>query len=216
MSTSFNKILNCDIFASNEEEKVGSLDDILFDSKSWQIRYLVIKFRENIFKYKRVLIHTNALDAKKWSEEKLFLSITKDHLMHEPSVDADKPVFRQMEEKYFDFYNWPYYWDDMGVFGIDPRARLETPPDHFETDPHLHSSRIVSNYIFRLNEEKIGAVSDLLFSKKDWKIVSLKMKKHIYSHEEEISIDEISHIDWYDRSVHVKESYQTSDQSMTL
>gem|GEM_PF-862963 len=216
LTTSFKKLLNCNIYALNEDEKVGNLDDILFDSDSWQIRYLVVKFRENIFKFRRVLVHTNAIETKKWNSDEIYLSLTKEQLMNEPSVDADKPVFRQMEEKYFDFYKWPYYWDDMGVFGIDPRALLETKSDHNKTDPHLHSSRIVSDYVLRQREEKIGSVADLIFSEKDWKIKSLTMKKHIYSHEEEISTEEISQIDWYDRSVHLKDSFQTSEESMTL
>ncbi len=216
MSTSFNKILNCDIYAQDDEEKVGTLDDVLFDSDTWDIRYLVIKFRENIFKFKRVLIHTKAINLKAWTKDKVLLTISKDQLMNEPSVDADMPVFRQMETRYFDFYNWPYYWDDMGVFGIDPRARLETASNHNDTDPHLRSSRIVRDYVFRQNENKIGNVADLIFSERDWKIISLTMKKHIYSHEEEISINEILQIDWYDRSVHLKESYLTSEESMTL
>jgi hypothetical protein len=111
------------------------------------------------------------------------------------------------KKKYFDFYNWPYYWDDMGVFGIDPRASLSLKSNskNDNEDNHLRSARIIRGYTVYESDLKMGPVVDLIFNNSSWELVQIEIdsngilpKGHQY-----FSAHDIHSIDWYSRSVEI-------------
>ncbi len=209
MTRTFKHTMDCNILIN--EEKVGELDDILFDDSNWKIRYFVLKNKKNLLKINRILVHTNAI--ANIEDDKINLKISKEQLMKEPGVGADMPVFREMEKKYFDFYNWPYYWDDMGIFGIDPRAKLDSS---LQKQSNLRSCRIVEKYHFKKNEKIIGSIHDIVFNDQDWKIESFLLKSHLFSDLKEFKVNTIELIDWYDRSVHLKQTEFASTSEVKL
>ena len=88
---------------------IGKVDDFYFDDGFWTIRYLVAEtgsWLEN----RKVLISPFALTDVNSSEKRLNVTLTKKQVEKSPGIDTDKPVSRQHETSYFDYYGYPYYW----------------------------------------------------------------------------------------------------------
>jgi len=48
------------------------------------------------------------------------VELTRDQVRNSPDIDADKPVTRQKETTYFDYYGYPRYWTGPYVWGLHP------------------------------------------------------------------------------------------------
>ena len=45
------------------------------------------------------------------------MTLTKKQVEESPSIDTDKPVSRQHEAYYHDYYGYPYYWSGPYLWG---------------------------------------------------------------------------------------------------
>ncbi|MGZ3788182.1 MAG: hypothetical protein ACXVLQ_06640 [Bacteriovorax sp.] len=205
MLQSFKKILNSSLHA--KDGKIGHLDDLLFDDVKWTVRYLVVR-TGGILNRERVLISPLGIAKLDWSNRAVKLNLTQQQIETSPDIDTDQPIFRQMEKKYFDFYNWPYYWDDMGIFGIDPRAKLnenksKSKQSNTKQDPHLRSCRIVSGYSIEAENTRVGHVEDFLIEDETWTIQNLLVhKKTLWPNRPKmIDTKSIDSVDWFSRSI---------------
>ena len=95
---------------------IGKVDDFYFDDKSWTIRYLVAD-TGNWLLGRKVLISPIALGKADLSRERLNVTLTKKQVEESPSIDTDKPVSRQHEAYYHDYYGYPYYWSGPYLWG---------------------------------------------------------------------------------------------------
>ncbi|MGE3609530.1 MAG: hypothetical protein AB7I27_08080 [Bacteriovoracaceae bacterium] len=218
MEQSFRQILHSSIQALDGED--GSLDDLLFDDNKWFIRYLVIKTK-GLLKHDRVVISPTGVDEIDWKNKKIKIYLTKNKIITAPKIDSAEPVFKQMEKKFFDFYNWPYYWDDMGVWGIDPRSTVSLvdkdilPP---KGDPHLRSCRIVGHYNVELEGKRIGEVEDILIEEKDLTIKSFLITSGHWPriHHSTISVNSIDSIHWATRSIRLRPSVKDFESQSSI
>ncbi len=207
MLQSFKKILNSSLHAT--DGKIGHLDDLLFDDVEWTIRYIVVR-TGGILNRERVLISPLGVAHIDWSNQSVKLNLTRQQIEDSPNVDTDLPVFRQMEKRYFDFYNWPYYWDDMGIFGIDPRSRLSDDQafsnESEEDSTHqLRSCRIVGGYSLEAENTRVGHIKDFLIEEDNWKIQKLVIDRKALFPKQPVMISPqaIHSVDWYSRSIEV-------------
>jgi len=104
---------------------IGKLDDFYFDDEFWTIRYLVAE-TGNWLMNQKVLISPFALGEVDVSRERLYVMLTKKQVADSPSIDTDRPVSRQHEASFLDYYSYPYYWDGPFLWGPMPYPRFLT------------------------------------------------------------------------------------------
>jgi hypothetical protein len=166
---------------------IGQVSDFLFDDPSWVIRYLVVETGFWLTR-RKVLISPLAIGAARWDERLLPVAITKEQVRNSPDIDTERPVSRQHEAQYLDYYGYPYYWAGSGLWGMgaDPRAMPAAgamPPPaaglefarqedarHDNDDPQLRSGREVRHYHVHAQDGEIGRVQGMLIDDSNWAI----------------------------------------------
>src|SRR5262249_39098373 len=98
------------------DDEIGSIYDVYFDAKQWTVRYLVID-TGTWLSGRRVLISPMSLRVAGVVEDRLNLRLTKAQVEQAPSWDTDKPVSRQHEIAYAQYYDHPYYWTGPARWG---------------------------------------------------------------------------------------------------
>jgi uncharacterized protein YrrD len=159
---------------------IGSVDDFYFDDERWTVRYLVAD-TGGWLAGRKVLISPLALGEADWQEERLGVALTKEQVRDSPDIDTDKPVSRQHELEYNQYYGYPYYWGGPGLWGAYPYPRL-SPAYAAEAgqpvatarqesgDAHLRSVKVVTGHRIRARDGEIGHVEDFIVDDEDWAI----------------------------------------------
>jgi hypothetical protein len=165
----------------------GSVDDFLFDDENWAIRYLVIDTGKWI-PGRRVLISPASLKAQRRPNE-LITSLSKEQIKKSPDIYTDRPVSRQREAEYLDYFGYPYYWRGPALWGTtaypfypgDARPmgypvsgsagsaaapRIERLPE--TADTHLRSAAEVTGYYIEATDGEIGHVEDFIVDDGSW------------------------------------------------
>lgn len=189
MLRSVNELKGTSIHASDGE--LGNVDQFLFDDESWAIRYLVVETGKLLGR--KVLISPISIDRKQKTAEGLRLSLTKEQIRNSPGIDTDKPVSRQHEIDYFNYYGYPFYWGGPGLWGATSypishptMARGVGHPDRTsgyagaavkaqaqaarEGDPHQRSTNEVTGYYIEATDGDIGHVEDFVIDDENWAI----------------------------------------------
>ena len=158
---------------------IGKLDDFYFDDEAWTIRYLVAD-AGNWLLGRKVLISPIALGKADLSRERLNVTLTKKQVEESPSIDTDKPVSRQHEAYYHDYYGYPYYWSGPYLWGplyypqlpVADQKRVEERRAEREEagDLHLRSAAEVTGYHIEATDDDIGHVEDFIIDDETWEI----------------------------------------------
>jgi hypothetical protein len=89
----------------------GHVVDLIINDTTWSIRYLVVDVNDWLPGGK-VLVAITWADSISWSESKVTVSmLTKENVKGCPEYDPSKPVNREYEERLYDYYGRPKYWD---------------------------------------------------------------------------------------------------------
>jgi hypothetical protein len=163
---------------------IGTVRDVLFDDRSWKIRWLVID-TGSFLPGRKVLIHPEAVGQAVHDQEQLLVSLTKAQIAASPDLATDQPVSMQMEEHLHDYYGWDPYWGSM-FFGSNAIASAISPPPLFaagitkeapiddgsrnEGDPHLRSVESVIGYNIEATDGAIGHLADFQVDDRGWEI----------------------------------------------
>ncbi len=128
--------------------EIGRVMEFYFDDRHWTVRYLVAE-TGNWLTGRHVLISPYALGAISCGERHITVELTKKQIEGSPSLDTDKPVSRQFEETFNQYYGWPMYWGGPYNWGAYPyivRDRKNWNPTQGEKtwDAHLRSTHDVS------------------------------------------------------------------------
>ena len=91
------------------EDTIGHVEDMIVDTESWSLRYLVIDTR-NWLPGKKVIIAFDWLTHFTWEDHKAHLDLTRSQVENAPSYDPRLPVNRAYETQLYDFYGRPTYW----------------------------------------------------------------------------------------------------------
>jgi len=143
--------------------ELGEVIDVYFDDEHWSVRYLVVNTSEVWHGGHEVLISPNAFIRANWQDESISLLLTQDKIRNSPPVDLAKPVSRQYEQKYFQYYGWPYYW----VYGLAPMLPPDKPANS-RVEPHLYSVRDVTGYRIHASDGELGHVKDCIVDDETW------------------------------------------------
>jgi hypothetical protein len=158
---------------------MGTLDDFYFDDKSWTIRYLVAD-TGNWLLGRKVLLSPIAVGKADFSGGRIHVTLTKKQVENSPSIDTDKPVSRQHEAYYHDYYGYPYYWTGPYLWGpmscpqipvLDEKGIEERRLEREEAgDLHLRSAANVTGYHIEARDGEIGHVEDFIIDDETWEI----------------------------------------------
>ena len=85
---------------------IGSVQEFYFDDQYWTVRYLVAN-SGSWLSGKQVLISPFALVSIDRAGKHIGVDLSKRQIENSPSLETDKPVSRQFEDDYYDYYGWP-------------------------------------------------------------------------------------------------------------
>jgi hypothetical protein len=92
------------------DEEIGHIEDFIVDDETWQIRYLVIN-TSNWWVGKNVLVPPFWATRVSWDENMVYLGLSREEIRNCPEWNADAAVNRAYEERLFDYYGRPVYWE---------------------------------------------------------------------------------------------------------
>jgi uncharacterized protein YrrD len=172
----------CKVHATDGE--IGTIDEVLFEDNTWIVRYLIVAAGPWLFQ-RKVLIVPAKVKEIDWATRTLNIDLTRDQVENSPGVDTDKPVSRQWETDYYNYYALPYYWGgNTGwgqTWGTRPPMGLmpfETPQLqqheaevlHAHDDPHLRSSKALVGYKISAKDGQVGHVRGFIVDDLTWEI----------------------------------------------
>ncbi len=200
--------------------EVGSVAEFYFDDDNWTIRYLIADTGSWLMG-RRVLISPLALGTVDWESQKLPVNMNKERVENSPGIDTDKPVSRQHEMVYSDYYGYPYYWGGPylwgpatyppGYRGTYSPARPSTVEKELDAakrqqnDVHLRSTKEVTNYYIEALDGDIGHVKDFLIDDESWTIRYLVIDTRNWWPGKKVLVSPewIRSVSWRDSKVHV-------------
>ena len=92
---------------------IGHVKDFYFDDKTWAIRYLVADTGKWL-PGRQVLLSPHAFGRLDHDGKILAINLTRKQIENSPSIDEHRPVSRQYEQNYYNYYGWPTYWEGDG------------------------------------------------------------------------------------------------------
>ncbi|PKG68464.1 MULTISPECIES: PRC-barrel domain-containing protein [Pseudoalteromonas] len=224
MLRSMKDLEGCAIAAS--DGIVGKEKDFLFDDLAWVIRYFVVE-TGTWLSSRKVLISPIAVQNPNWDEKIFPVLISKDQVKNSPGIDTNKPVSRQHEMDYLNYYGYPYYWIGTNFWGsgIYPYS-LYPGNDIFEHsvegarsanlihksiksqhdqkgDPNLRSCKAIIGYNIHAKDGDIGHVSGFLVEENTWAVRYLIVETSNWwgGHQALIPSAWIYEVQWLDNSI---------------
>lgn len=151
--------------------EMGKVADFLFDDMSWTVRYVEVNTGSWLFG-RRVLVSPSHISSVILKQEKIQVDLTQKQVENSPDLAADKPVSRQYETTFHDYYGMSPYWFDAG----DPYMNTGVPEfqeefdEKKDQDPHLRSMNEVTGYSVTTKDDGLGKVDDLLAEQEQWMV----------------------------------------------
>jgi PRC-barrel domain len=164
--------------------QIGEVEDFYFDDDKWTIRYLVVS-TGTWLGGRQVLISPISLGLTDKANRSIDVNLSKKQVENSPGIDSDKPVSRQYETTYSNYYGYPYYWGGPYLWGpAAVPAAMPPVPSHTEgeieamerrdqepSDPHLHSgNEVIGHYYIEATDGDIGHVEEFLIDDESWTI----------------------------------------------
>ena len=171
---------------------IGQVEQFYFDDEAWTVRYLVVD-TGHWLTGRRVLISPIVINEIDQKTKAFNAGLTQEQIKNSPDIDTHRPVSRQHEAEYFNYYGWPYYWygGDLWGGGYYPNALtmanslpaknvVEGPskPSDEQVDSHLRSTGAVTNYHIEAADGEIGHVEDFIMDDHTWTIRYLVVNTH--------------------------------------
>ncbi len=182
--------------------EIGRLRRLYFDGESWVVRYLVVN-TGGWLSGRDVLIAPRSLGPIDQRAERIAVHLTREQVEKSPPIETNKPISRQYEEQWHRHYGYPGYWASDAVPFATPAP---LPPEDFQPrgDPHLCSTREVTDYAVAAKDGEIGSISDFIVDDRDWMIRYVVISRGWLAPKDVILgtewIDEVS---WEDKAVRV-------------
>lgn len=204
--------------------EIGHVREAYFDDERWVIRHLVVA-TGGWLSGRDVLISPHSIERLDRARRRLQLNLSRQQIEGAPGIETDKPVSRQQEIPYYDYYRYPYYWGGFGLWGMGaypmagmalaaspgstsvPREVTEMAAAEREAaDPHLRSSTEVIGYDIEASDGSIGHIDDFLFDERSWAIRYAVVNTHNWLPDRLVLIapQAIESVDWNGGKASVK------------
>ena len=208
------QLLGWAIAASDGE--IGRIKDVYFDDDRWTVRYWVVDTGARLGG-RKVLIPAIAVQSIDRDEHVVHVRLDKQQVEASPPIDTDKPVSRQHESEFLDYYGYSYWWSGPLLWGAtsytaDPLGLMppvsNAPGKHGEApiDPHLRSAKEVTGYHLHATHDPVGHIEDLLLDSASWAIRYLVVDTRNWLPGRHVVIPPqwIKSVDWTERVVNVE------------
>jgi hypothetical protein len=199
--------------------EIGHVTDFFFDDEAWVIRYLVVDTGSWLMS-RKVLISPFSVMEADWMHKRLPVRMNRDQVRNSPDIDTEKPVSRQHEMSYSDYYGYPYYWGGSSIWGdglyfpemaigggglSTAQVAKIAADQHANDDPHLRSCNAVIGYHIHACDGDIGHVQGMLIDEDTWALRYLVVDTTNWwgGHRVLISPNWIEAISWADSTVSV-------------
>ncbi len=206
------KLIGMSIGASDGE--LGKVKDLYFDDRRWAVRYLIVE-TGSWLEQRKVLISPIAVRSINWDDGIVRVGLTMEQVKASPDIDTDKPVSRQHELEFFNYYGYPDYFDGSMLWGISPYPLIPTQHALPGTSPakriakpddvHLRSAEVVKGYQLQATDESIGHLADFLLDDGSWAIryVVVDTSNWWFGKHVVIPTEWITHLDWAEKNATV-------------
>lgn len=216
---------------------IGNISDFYFDDEAWVVRYLVVD--TSVWLYgRKVLISPFSIQRSDQMARVFPVSVSKGQIKNSPRIDTHKPVSRQHEIRYLDYYGYPYYWSGSGVwaqyaypgmtltgsaYGMSDAAyrQVRASNDRIaaeaeeqrlrrDEDPHLRSCNAVKQYHVRATDGDIGHMDGFLVDENTWAVRYLIVNTSNWwlGNQVLVAPDRIGEVSWSNATVRVSLSRQ--------
>ena len=186
---------------------IGHVKDFYFDDKTWVVRYLVAD-TGSWLSGRQVLLSPHAFGLLDPVGKNLAVNLTRKQIEHSPSIEAHKPVSRQYEIEYYQYYGWPAYWNGGAMWGLGglplmlppSKDQLDARLHHHRDDKHLQSMQAVTGYAIHAKDGVLGSVRSFMVCDKSWAVDQLVVESGTWFSGKEIlipsaNIERISYVD---------------------
>jgi uncharacterized protein YrrD len=202
---------------------IGKVIDFYFDDQHWAIRYLVVDVGTWL-KGRKVLVSPISIKMVAVDLGRFMASVTKQQIKDSPGWDTEKPVSRQYERLFANYYKYPHYWGGPYLWGqslypastsvvetVRPQADSVEEAEAEIKISHLRSAHEVSGYHIAATDGEIGQVDDYIFDDESWQIhyLAIDTGKWLTGRRVLISPRWIESIDWSKSQVSVQLDKET-------
>lgn len=205
-----NELIGYKLSATDGE--IGKTEDLLFDDRSWTVRYLVAD-TGGWLSDRKVVIPRVVLGQPDWATRRFPVDLTREQIEESPPISEHEPVSRQHEASIHKYLRIDPYWlrAPAGAFAFAERAaeaqaqNKSEAGDDTEEDPHLRSHLEVKGYHIKATDGEIGHVEDFVVEDDQWVIRYLVVDPHnlLPGRKVLVAVPWIDKIDWSGSEVHV-------------
>jgi len=154
--------------------EIGRLQALCLDDARWAVRYLLVDC-SGWLDGRKVLVSTLAVDESGTDESSLCVELTRGEIKGSPPFDAERPISRAYEACYYQYYNWPAYWELDPLAGL-PLSQIPASPQLVSHDTghtrhqdrHLLLSTDVRGCEVVARDGSIGTIRDLVVDSRYW------------------------------------------------
>jgi uncharacterized protein YrrD len=207
-----------DLYA--QEEKAGTVKDVLFGEEEWAIRYFVID-TGTWLSDRKVVIPRQMLAAIDYDSRRIACRLTKKRIEDSPPIGPREPVSRRHETFLLRAMSLHPYWSSEVGGALHPIGRrasqspvgdldasTERAPEETTVsaaDPILRSCDEVEGYFVDAEGGEIGHIADFLFDEDQWRIryIVIDTRNVLPSKEVLLETRWIKRIDWTEARVKV-------------
>jgi hypothetical protein len=163
---------------------MGTVADLLFDDRTWKIRWLVVD-TGTWLTGRKVLVHPSAIGQVDYERQEVTACLTRAQVKSSPDIRQDEPVSQQAQSRVYDHYGWDPVWGGS-IFGAGAMSQAFYPwPNGDEVtareaagvdstidegDPDLRSIAAVKGYRIHAGDGAIGHVENMLIDDASWDI----------------------------------------------
>ena len=152
-------VRGADVYGVNDE-KLGTIDDVIFDHSSGDIRYIVLK-TGGLLSRRKVMVPANRVEPYGNHDDKFYAELDKERLDMLPEFN-DETMKSQNDWSRFE-KDYEKRWNDGAVMYNKQTGRIITPAHEEELNTPIGSSNIpASTTRLNLKPEKMGKEDDYL------------------------------------------------------
>lgn len=191
--------------------RIGTLDAFCFDAVGWVMRYLVVDTGDWLMG-RRVLVPPFAVGDTSEQEMTVNVELTRRQIEGSPPLDADRPIKRAYEVRYYAYYNWPPYWEVEPLAGVllsqvpvSPELVTGESTSRRYQESHLRLSSELRGCEVVALDGAAGNIRDLVIDLRYWSLryLSIEIRDKESAGNVLLSPVWISHVDWRGRTVNV-------------
>jgi hypothetical protein len=90
--------------------EIGHVEDFLVDDEAWAVRYLIVD-TGSWWPGKKVALAPQWIERVSWGDAAVHVNVPGDTIKNGPVYDPDQPFDREHEQRLYDSYGRPRYWD---------------------------------------------------------------------------------------------------------